>query len=70
MNVSEIIRRACPTFGELATLASISPDYMRHLAKPVRPRAAGYEARHKLAKALRGQAERLLADAEELERST
>jgi hypothetical protein len=67
MNVSAIIRRACPDYGQMAKKAGLSPDYVRHLVKPTDPRPAGYEARHKLARALREQAAQLAADADALE---
>lgn len=68
MNAAPLIRRFCPSMDTLAEEAGLSHDYVKHLAKPNNPRPAGELARLKLARAFRKQAERLMADADALER--
>lgn len=68
MIVANLLREACPDYGEMARKAGLSAGYVRHLAKTSNPRSAGFEARHKLAKAFRDHAADLLRTADELEK--
>lgn len=68
MDTRPQISRYCRTQENLATDAGLSHAYVKHLARPNNARWAGPSARLLLARAFRRQAERLLRDADALEK--